>query len=164
MHVQIIVSRKDITNKIKLSPMNNSRGTNRKHSAKLGQFNRIAFKESGELLFDQMFDYDRLLKDSINYTLTMKNGNAEQKRIIHLLDQIESKLNDTNKRNVLDTAKNIYRNNNMELDQLIDTIGGSATSILSALFSPEPLMYENIEDQVPYHKKKKKRKRRPPGI
>ncbi len=32
MHIQVIVSRKDITNKIKLSPMNNSRGRNAQHS------------------------------------------------------------------------------------------------------------------------------------
>src|SRR5690606_23185405 len=119
MHIQIIVSRKDITNKIKLSPMNNSRGKNEKHSAKLGQFNRVAFKESGELLFDQMFDFDRMLKDSINYALTMKNGNAEQKRAVHLLDQIESKLNFTDELNVLDTVKDIYRNDNTDLEQLI---------------------------------------------
>lgn len=164
MHVQIIVSRKDITNKIKLSPMNNSRGRNKQHSAMLGQFDRVAFKESGELIFDQMFDFDRTLKDSINYALTMKNGNAEQKRTIHLLDQLESKLTDTDQQNVLDTAKDIYRNDNTDLDQFIETVGGSVTSILGALLYSEPLMYENSEDQVPYHKKKKKRKRRPPGM
>src|SRR5690606_6516374 len=126
------------------------------------QFDRVAFKESGELLFDQMFDFDRMLKDSINYALTMKNGNAEQKRAMNLLDELESKLTDTEGQNIHDTAKDIYQNSNMELDPLIDIVGGSATSILSALLSPEPLMYENSEDQVPYHKKK--RKRRPPGI
>lgn len=164
MHVQIIVSRKDITNKIKLSPMNNSRGRNKQHSAKLGQFDRVAFKESGELIFDQMFNYNRSLKDSVNYALTMKNGSAEQKRAIHLLDHLESKLTDTDQQNVLDTAKDIYRNDNTDLDQLIDIVGGSATSILSALLSPEPLIYENTEEQLVHFKKKKKRKRRPPTI
>lgn len=163
MHVQIIVSRKDITNKTKLSPMNNSRGKNKKHSAKLGQFNRVAFKESGELLFDQMFGFDRSLKDSMNYALTMQNGNAEQKRAIHLLDQIESKLTDTDQQNVLDFAKDIYRNNNTDLDQFIETVGGSVTSILGALLYSEPLMYENTEEQLP-HYKKRKRKRPPPGL
>src|SRR5690606_26256052 len=80
MHVQVVVSRKDITNKIKLSPMTRSRGRNKQHSAKLGQFDRVAFKESGELIFDQMFGYDRSLKDTVNYALTMKNGTAQQKR------------------------------------------------------------------------------------
>ncbi|SRR5690606_38785236 len=163
MHIQIIVSRKDITNKIKLSPMNNSRGRNKQHSAKLGQFDRVAFKESGELLFDEMFGFDRTLKDSINYALTMKNGNAEQKRAIHLLDQLESKLTDTDQQNVLDFAKDIYRNNNTDLDQFIETVGGSVTSILGALLYSEPLMYKNTEEQLP-HYKKRKRKRPPPGL
>jgi len=164
MHVQIIVSRKDITNKIKLSPMNNSRGRNKQHSTKLGQFDRVAFKESGELLFDQIFGYNRSLKDTVTYSLTMKKGNAEQKRAMNLLDELESKLTDTEGQNIHDTAKDIYQNSNMELDQLIDTIGGSATSILSALLSPEPLIYENTEEQLVHFKKKKKRKRRPPTI
>src|SRR5690606_11618356 len=164
MHVQIIVSRKDITNKIKLSPMNNSRGRNKQHSAKLGQFDRVAFKESGELLFDQMFGYNRSLKDTVNYVLTMKNGNTEQKRAMNLLNELENKLPDVEGQNIHDTAKDIYQNSNMELDYLIDTIGGSATSILSALLSPEALVYENTEEQLPHFKKKKKRKRRPPGI
>lgn len=38
MHVQVIVSPKDATNKIKLSPMNNSRGSNAEHSKKVGRF------------------------------------------------------------------------------------------------------------------------------
>lgn len=164
MHVQIIVSRKDITGKIKLSPMNTSRGRNQQHSAKLGQFDRVAFKESGELLFDQMFNYNRILKDSMTYALTMKNGNAQQKRAIRLLDQLESKLTDTERQNVPDTAKDIYQNNNTDLARFIDTIGDSAVSILGTLFSSDPLVYEHAEDQVPHFKKKKKRKRRPGGI
>lgn len=79
MHVQIIVSRKDITNTIKLSPMNKSRGKNLDHSKKLGQFNRVAFKESGEKLFDQYFDFDRGLKDTFRYANIQKNGTVEQK-------------------------------------------------------------------------------------
>lgn len=164
MHVQIIVSRKDITGRIKLSPMNTSRGRNEQHSVKLGQFDRVAFKESGELFFDQMFNYNRSLKDSMNYALTMKNGNVQQKRAIHLLEQLESKLTDTERQNIPDTAKDIYQNNNTDLAQLIDTIGDSAVSILGTLFSSDPLLYEHTDDQVPHFKKKKKRKRRPGGI
>jgi hypothetical protein len=54
MHIQVIVSRKDATNKIKLSPQNNSRGKNAEHSAKMGQFDRVAFKQVGESLFDNL--------------------------------------------------------------------------------------------------------------
>jgi len=85
MHVQIIVSRKDITNKIKLSPQNTSRGRNKAHSGKLGQFDRTAFKQSGETLFDEHFGFERNLKDSMHYANTMKNGSARQKVQLHTL-------------------------------------------------------------------------------
>src|SRR5690606_17951186 len=84
MHVQIIVSRKDITNRIKLSPQNTSRGKNKAHSQKLGQFDRTAFKQSGETLFDELFDFERNLKDSLQYANTMKSGTArrsEERRV-----------------------------------------------------------------------------------
>ncbi|RQO64859.1 molybdopterin-guanine dinucleotide biosynthesis protein MobB [Pedobacter sp. KBW06] len=79
LHVQVIVSRKDMTNRIRLSPMNTSRGKNIDHSKKLGQFDRSAFKASGERLFDQQFRFERGLTDTFNYANTLKNGNLEQR-------------------------------------------------------------------------------------
>jgi hypothetical protein len=79
MHLQIIVSRKDVTNKIKLSPQNKSRGRNAEHSKKVGQFDRVAFKASGEKVFDLHFSFDRGLEDSFRYANGMKNGNTAQK-------------------------------------------------------------------------------------
>jgi hypothetical protein len=144
--------------------MNNSRGRNAQHSAKLGQFDRRAFKQSGETLFDQMFGFDRLLKDSMNYALTIKNGSVGQKRAIHLLNQLESSLGDTNRQNVLNTARDIYHNNNTELSQLIEGIGNSTVSLFDLLPSSEPLVYENPQDHLSHKINKKKRKKRPPGI
>ncbi|MDQ6527660.1 DUF5712 family protein [Flavobacterium sp. LHD-85] len=163
MHIQIIVSRKDISNKIKLSPMNNSRGSNKKHSQRLGQFDRVSFKSSGELIFDQMFGFDRSLKDTMNYALTMKNGTAEQKREINLLDQLQSRLINSGTQGFPDTAKDIFQSQSSEPEQLTDGIGLSKTGLLNILSSPDPLMYENMEDQITGFKKKKKKKRRPPG-
>lgn len=79
MHLQIIVSRKDKTNKIKLSPQNKSRGRNAEHSKKVGQFDRVAFKASGETVFDQYFGFDRGLEESFRYANGRKNGNTAQK-------------------------------------------------------------------------------------
>jgi hypothetical protein len=79
IHVQIIVSRKDITDSIRLSPLNNSLGKNAAHSLKVGQFNRVAFKEAAERTFDQSFDYDRELKETFIYANTLKHGDYEQK-------------------------------------------------------------------------------------
>lgn len=79
MHVQVIVSRKDMTNKIKLSPMNNSNGSNKVHSRIVGEFNRSAFKSSGERVFDQLFDFKRGLKETFEYANVQQNGSLEQR-------------------------------------------------------------------------------------
>lgn len=79
IHVQIIVSRKDITDSIRLSPLNNSRGKNIAHSLKVGQFDRTAFKQKAEKKFDQSFDYDRELKETFKYANTLKHGDYEQR-------------------------------------------------------------------------------------
>ena len=79
LHVQVIISRKDATNTIKLSPMNNSRGKNEEHSKKMGQFDRVGFKQSGEGLFDSLFEFDRQLKDTMAYANMQKNGSLYER-------------------------------------------------------------------------------------
>ncbi len=87
MHVQVIVSRKDATNKFKLSPMNNSKGKNEGHSLKLGQFNRVAFKQCGEALFDKQFRFDRQLNETMAFANINKNGSREQKVQLDVLKE-----------------------------------------------------------------------------
>lgn len=95
MHIQVIVSRKDATNKVKLSPMNNSKGKNEKHSLKLGQFNRAAFKQCGEALFDKEFNFNRQLNETMAFANINKNGNLEQKMQLDVLKE-GAKLNAEN--------------------------------------------------------------------
>jgi hypothetical protein len=83
MHIQVIISRKDITNKIKLSPMNKSRGRNAEHSQKMGQFDRSAFKQSGETVFDRQFNFDRGLDETFRYANAKKKGSLEERLAIH---------------------------------------------------------------------------------
>lgn len=86
MHVQVIVSRKDASNTVKLSPMNTSRGKNAEHSKKMGQFDRVAFKQCGEDLFDNLFEFDRQLKDTMAYANTKKNGSLAERLTIERLE------------------------------------------------------------------------------
>jgi len=79
MHVQVIVSRKDITDTIRLSPLNNSRGKNVAHSLKVGQFDRVALKQAAEQTFDRTFDYDRELWETFKYANALKHGTPQQK-------------------------------------------------------------------------------------
>ena len=83
MHIQIIVSRKDITNRIKLSPMNNSKGRNAEHSRRMGQFDRSAFKQSAEQVFDKQFGYVRGFSDTFSYVNAKKKGILEQRLSIY---------------------------------------------------------------------------------
>ena len=160
MHVQVIVSRKDKTNKIKLSPMNNSRGSNKQHSAKIGQFNRVAFKNSGEQIFDEMFGFDRLLKESVNYALTMKNGSADEKRAMNILDQLETNSSEKGLEVDLDMVKTVFTGNPSKTVELADLIDNSISDLFSVLFSSDPSVYENDEDMLPHFKKKGKKRGR----
>lgn len=76
MHAHIIVSRKDRTNKIKLSPKTNHRNTGK--GAVRGGFERTGFYKGCEERFDRRFGYDRDVKESFEYCNAMKNGTADQ--------------------------------------------------------------------------------------
>jgi len=80
LHVQMIVSRKDVSDSMKLSPLNNSKGKNAAHSAKVGQFDRVAFKQAAESVFDDLFTYRREMKESFAYANAMKHGTYAQKQ------------------------------------------------------------------------------------
>ncbi|RAJ89755.1 hypothetical protein LX87_05692 [Larkinella arboricola] len=86
MHVQIIVSRKDMQNKRLLSPLTNHRGQGKsvEHGRKFGQFNRVAFKERCERAFDQRLNYRRELDESFRYQNTMSNGTAPERAALTL--------------------------------------------------------------------------------
>lgn len=129
MHVQIIVSRKDITNKIKLSPMNKSRGKNAAHSLKMGEFNRSAFKASAEQVFDRMFGFERLLNQTYQYANTLKNGSLQQR--LDLDKQINKE------------PAQIQQTENNQID----------TSLLDVLF-----MKADYDPMTSFKKKKRRRK------
>lgn len=77
-HVHIIVSRKDATNKIRLSPFSNHRNSKNVLNGERVQigFDRKKFVQDGERIFDTQFKYQRHIKDSFKYRHTMKNGMA----------------------------------------------------------------------------------------
>jgi len=161
MHVQVIVSRKDITNRIKLSPLNNSRGNNKEHSARMGQFDRKAFKGSGEHIFDQAFNFDRSLKETMAYAFTMKNGSGEQKRMLHALGLAENRLSEDNKRTALEITRDDFQGQGQGLEQLLEIGSSLAAEILDILLSPVPVSGQPTQGMAPGIKKKKKKRRYP---
>ena len=76
MHAHIIVSRKDRSNKIKLSPNTNHRNTGK--GAVKGGFDRTEFFRKCEKSFDVRTGYVRDYRESFNYCNTIKNGTPEQ--------------------------------------------------------------------------------------
>lgn len=72
MHCHIIVSRKDQSNKIKLSPLTNHRNT--KKGVIKGGFDRTNLFQQVEMGFDRLFNYNRPRNESFEYYNTMKNG------------------------------------------------------------------------------------------
>ena len=75
MHAHIIVSRKDLDNRLKLSPMTNHRGSGR--GAVKSGFERVSFYEKCEQSFDKRFGYERGLEQSIQCRNDIKNGALE---------------------------------------------------------------------------------------
>jgi len=74
LHAHVIVSRKDMSNKLKLSPATNHRGTQK--GAVKGGFDREAFVHAGEEAFDRQTGYKRDKQESFAYCHAVKNGNV----------------------------------------------------------------------------------------
>jgi hypothetical protein len=158
MHVQVIVSRKDATNSIKLSPMNTSRGSNAEHSKKMGQFDRVAFKQSGETLFDSLFSFDRQLKDTMAYANVQKDGELPQREQIGLLTKGASQ-NYQSKAIANELAQGVAEGLFKTTGDMLAAAGKTAASFLEVMLEP---LYTGGANIVPESEaeQRKKRKRR----
>ena len=76
MHCHLIISRKDQSNKKKLSPLTNHKNT--KNGVIKGGFDRVNLFQQAEQGFDKLFDYDRQQSESFDYHNTMKNGSISE--------------------------------------------------------------------------------------
>ena len=76
MHCHLIVSRKDQSNKKKLSPLTNHKDT--KNGVVKGGFDRVNLFQQAEQGFDKLFDYDRQQSESFDYYNTIKNGSISE--------------------------------------------------------------------------------------
>lgn len=162
-HIQVIVSRKDATNSIKLSPMNSSRGRNVAHSKKMGQFDRVTFKQCGESLFDKEFGFERRLEDTMAYANIRRNGTLEQKTQLDTL-VLGTAINHDPDKIIPGLARDISKNMFETSADMLETIGSSMGKFLDIMLEP---VYEPIA-QTPGTKRKKKRKQKnqaqTPGI
>jgi hypothetical protein len=158
MHVQVIVSRKDATNKIKLSPMNTSRGKNEEHSKKMGQFDRVAFKQSGETLFDSLFSFDRQLKDTMAYANVQKNGKLTQREQLGLLTEGASK-NYQSRSVANELVQGIAEGLFTTTAGMLAAAGKTAAGFLEVMLEPLYTAGTNIVPDSDSEQKKKRKKR-----
>lgn len=158
LHIQVIVSRRDITNKIKLSPMNSSKGRNAEHSKKMGQFDRMAFKQCGEKLFDEQFGFERNFKDTLAYANILKNGTLQQREQLDVL--LEASIKNDQSRSVvnelaLGVAEGIFSSVGSMLESTGKTIGEFLEVLMEPAFIPD-IASDTIEEA----EKKRRRKAR----
>lgn len=76
MHCHLIVSRKDQSNKKKLSPLTNHKNT--KNGAIRGGFDRVNLFQQAEQGFDKLFGYNRQQSESFDYHNTIKNASISE--------------------------------------------------------------------------------------
>ena len=140
--------------------MNNSRGKNAKHSLKLGQFNRVAFKQNGEILFDSIFDFDRQLKDSLAYANIVVNGSLENRQQMDILETA-AQTGFIKDEQVLSLADTIHFNHFSTAGKTIQQIGSGLSQTLSTLLETSGNNVQNsIAEGLQGKNKKRKKKSR----
>ena len=107
MHCHLIVSRKDQTNKKKLSPLTNHKNT--KNGVIKGGFDRVNLFRQAEQGFDKLFGYNRQLSESFEYANTMKNGSIDDK-----LNMQEQELKEPKQYFTGENKKEIYQSDEKE--------------------------------------------------
>ena len=163
MHCHLIVSRKDQSNKIKISPLTNHRNT--KKGAIKGGFDRTTLFENAEKGFDRLFGYNRQLSETFEYCNTMKNGSLPDK-----MKMQEQELKTPQKSIFVDTTDETHKSVGTNIQTFGQLNGQPAKRSteqheLSSLLSILPSVADvgsnvNPEDEQPLRKPKKKKKRR----
>lgn len=156
MHCHLIVSRKDQTNKKKLSPLTNHKNTT-KGTVK-GGFDRKNLFQQLEQGFDKLFSYQRQLTETFEYCNTTKNGSISEQLKMQERQINETEVQPANQLNVgtaiqpdiptLQQSENKQSNINMPDLGLSSVLG---------LFTPDVANKE--DEKAPMKRKKKKPKR-----
>lgn len=173
MHCHLIVSRKDQSNKVKISPLTNHRNT--KKGVITGGFDRTALFENVEKGFDKLFDYNRQLSETFEYCNTMKNGTVTDKLQMQERELKESERDFAGEKKKENMQAGIYadkqeeptgnkfankQENNLSNNTKNRQDSSSTDLGLSSVFGVfTPDTNNREEEQLPVKKKKKKPKR-----
>ena len=157
MHCHIIVSRKDQSNKIKISPLTNHRST--KKGAIQGGFDRKTLFQEVEKGFDRLFNHNRKLDESFEYYNVMKNGTIDEqlemqeKQLVSDMNKTDTKIEKSENLSTTDAEINVSENTQ---ESTYADLG--LTSALG-IFAPE-VHGEDWENEDFVRRKKLEQKRR----
>ena len=165
MHCHLIVSRKDQSNKVKISPLTNHRNT--KKGVITGGFDRTTLFENVEKGFDKLFGYNRQLSETFEYCNTMKNGTVTDKLRMQEQELKEPEISfaGEKKKEKEDLQISRYADNQADMieSKFANKQDSNSTDLgLSSVFSilPSAADINPVDEQQP-PKPKKKKKRRP---
>lgn len=150
MHCHIIVSRKDQSNNIKLSPLTNHKNT-RKGTIK-GGFDRKNLFQQAEKGFDELFNYSRPLTESFEYYNIMKNGSITEQIEMQSFLQVGKEEVDLSTDHTL--SRHAY-----ELDSQSSKLPGLSSSPALDIFSPK-IHGEDVKELNKVEEIKKTKKNR----
>ena len=159
IHCHLIVSRKDQTNKKKLSPLTNHKNT-QKGTVTSG-FDRVNLFQQAEQGFDKLFGYKRQQSESFDYHNTMKNGSISEQLELQEQKITGEKKKETyqssEKENMFSCNLDSKEDNKHSYNQPKNSGDDSLLSIFSLGDSNnyDATQAENL--QVQKHKKKKKK-------
>lgn len=174
MYCHLIVSRKDQTNKKKLSPLTNHKNTQK--GIVIGGFDRVNLFQQAERGFDKLFNYNRQQTESFEYQNKIRNGfTSEQLKLQEQEFQSNERIIEINqKRNMVNIFSINFKNKeakkqDLDADPHIITNQGHKTSdnplfnqgsspILTSLTSPETNFPPSHEEQILNLKKKRRKK------
>lgn len=162
MHCHLIVSRKDQSNKIKISPLTNHKNT--KKGTVKGGFDRKNLFQQAEQGFDKLFGYKRGLTETFEYCNTMKNGSISDQ-----LDMQEKQIADERKKTDVQISNdadkienkfaNFQENNHSNYIENKQSFNIPNLGLSSALGLLTPDLNKQEEEQSPMKRKKKKPKK-----
>lgn len=159
MHCHLIVSRKDQSNKKKLSPLTNHKNT--KNGVVKGGFDRVNLFQQAEQGFDKLFDYHRQQSESFDYHNTIKNGSIfeqleqqsqsftmEKKKAVFQSSEKENNISCNLDNKVADKQSNNQQNNS------------GSDSLLSIFSLGDGNNYDTtLTEELHTQKRKKKKKK-----
>lgn len=171
MHCHLIVSRKDQSNKKKLSPLTNHKNT--KNGVIKGGFDRVNLFQQAEQGFDKLFNYNRQLSEAFKYYNIMKNSTITNKLRLQRREQNTPKQNFTSEKKdsmqickhtdkQADMIENIFTNqqeNNLENKYDSNSTNFGLSSLFSTLLSTTDINSTDKQQELITKKKKKQRPR-----